>query len=175
MSVAGTAQGTRCAVHPARRAAGTCPVCARPRCGVDVAAYAVGGCAACATTAPQRPRASAAERLVRASVAAFAVSFAGAWVAAQYVDTQYFALVAPALVGVGCAWAATAAGGPALTRACVAIAAVAAVLGTALSDRLVPGGQNLFLPASPRLPPYLAAVIGALVWPVLFGPPRQRS
>ena len=58
-------------------------------------------------------------------------------------------------------------------RAVLVGSALAAVLGTALSDRLVPGGQNLFLPASHRLPPYLAALIGAVAWPVLF-PPAKR-
>jgi hypothetical protein len=111
---------------------------------------------------------------VRAGLAALAVSMLGGWVAAQYVDTQYFAVVAPALVGLGCAWAATAAGGRMPARVAVALAGVAAVLGTGLSDRLVPGGQNLLVPASHRLPPYLAAVLGALAWPVLFGPPRTR-
>jgi hypothetical protein len=110
--------------------------------------------------------------MVRAGLAAFAVSIAGAWLAAQYVDTQYFAVVAPALVGLGCGWAATSLAGPALTRRATALAAAAAVVATGLSDRLVPGGQNLFLPASHRLPPYLAAVVGALAWPLLFGPPR---
>ena len=44
------------------------------------------------------------------------------------------------------------------------IAAVTAVLATALSDRLVTGGQNLFVPAGHRLPPYVAAVIGVHPW-----------
>ena len=172
MSVAGVAQPSRCAVHPGRRAADTCPVCSRPRCGTDAASYAAGGCAACTATAPAVPAAPVAERLVGAGLAAFAVAIAGAWLAAQYVDTQYFAVVAPALVGLGCAWAATSVAGRSLTRRATLLAAAAAVLGTGLSDRLVPGGQNLFLPASHRLPPYVAAVIGALAWPLLFGPPR---
>lgn len=175
MSTVGPAAGPRCAVHPARRAADTCPVCGRPRCGADVSAYAGSGCAACASTAEQPAPVPAGERAVRAALAALAVSFVGAWVAAQYVDTQYFAVIAPALVGLGCAWAASAAGRGLPSRLVLVVAAATAVLGTALSDRLVPGGQNLFLPASHRLPPYLAAVLGALAWPVLFGPPRRRT
>jgi hypothetical protein len=175
MSAAGTVAGARCAVHPARRAADACPVCGRPRCGADAAVYAAAGCAACAVTdAASEPPVTAAEQVVRAGLAAVALAFAGAWVAAQYVDTQYFALIAPALVGLGCAWAASAAGRGLPMRVVLIVAGVTAVLGTALSDRLVPGGQNLFLPASHRLPPYLAAVVGALAWPVLFGPPRRR-
>jgi hypothetical protein len=175
MSAAGTVAGARCAVHPARRAADACPVCRRPRCGADAATYAAAGCAACAVSnQPSDRPVPPAERIVRAGLAAVALAFAGAWVAAQYVDTQYFALIAPALVGLGCAWAASAAGQGLPTRVVLIVAGVTAVLGTALSDRLVPGGQNLFLPASHRLPPYLAAVVGALAWPVLFGPPRRR-
>jgi hypothetical protein len=115
---------------------------------------------------------------VRAALACLGVGFLGAWVAAQYVDTQYFGVIVPALVGLGCAWAATAAAGKASAarppRVLLVIAAVMAVLATALSDRLVPGGQNLFVPAGHRLPPYLAAVVGVLAWPVLFGPPKNR-
>ena len=172
MSV-GTAQATRCAVHPSRRAAGACPVCARPRCGADAASYAERGCAACTATPAPPPRPPVRERLLRAGLASLAVAFAGGWVAAQYVDTQWFALIAPGLVGLTCAGAASAAAGPPRLRAALVLAALAGVLGTALSDRLVPGGQNLFLPASHRLPPYLAAVIGAVAWPVLFPPPRR--
>jgi hypothetical protein len=120
------------------------------------------------------PTPSVTERVVRAGLAALVVSMLGGWVAAQYVDTQYFAVVAPAIVGLGCAWAASAAGARLPARVAVALASVTAVLGTGLSDRLVPGGQNLLLPASHRLPPYLAAVLGALAWPLLFGPPRAR-
>jgi len=116
--------------------------------------------------------------MLRAALAALGIGYVGAWVAAQYVDTQYFAVVVPALIGLACAWAATAAAGMATAtrppRMLMVIAAVTAVLATALSDRLVPGGQNLFVPAGHRLPPYVAAVIGALAWPVLFGPPKKR-
>jgi hypothetical protein len=119
-----------------------------------------------------RPPAPKPERLLRAALAALAVGFVGAWVAAQYVDTQWFGLVAPALVGLACAWAASAAAGRPRSASVLVAAAVTAVVATALSDRLVPGGQNLFLPVSHRLPPYLAAVLGALAWPVLFPPPK---
>ena len=111
-------------------------------------------------------------------MAALGVAYLGAWVAAQYVDTQYFAVIVPALIGLACAWAASAAAGTSSAgtppRVLVLLGAIAGVLGTALSDRLVPGGQNLFVPAGHRLPPHLAAVIGAFAWPVLFGPPKSR-
>src|SRR3954464_2630937 len=172
-------QSPRCAVHPARRASDLCPVCGRPRCAPDAMSYAGQGCAACVTAqvAPAPP--SRTERLLRAALATLGIGFVGAWVAAQYVDTQYFAVVVPALIGLACAWAATAAAGMASAarppRVLIVIAAVTAVLATALSDRLVPGGQNLFAPAGHPLPPYLAAIIGALAWPVLFGPPKKRA
>ena len=178
MSLA-TGQVTRCAVHPARRSSDACPVCGRARCAPDAAAYGERGCAACATVAPPAPPAPPSEWLLRAALAALAVGFLGAWVAAQYVDTQWFGVIVPGLVGLACAWSASAAAGkgPARrgARVLVVIAAVAAVLATALSDRFVPGGQNLFVPAGHRLPPYLGAVIGALAWPVLFGPPKSRE
>jgi uncharacterized membrane protein YeaQ/YmgE (transglycosylase-associated protein family) len=101
------------------------------------------------------------------------VAFAGGWVAAQYVDTQWFGLIAPALVGLTCAGVGATAAGPPRVRAGLLASALAGLLGTALSDRLVPGGQNLFLPPGHRLPPYLAAIVGTLAWPVLFPPPRK--
>jgi hypothetical protein len=101
------------------------------------------------------------------------VGYLGAWVAAQYVDTAYFSLIAPGLVGLACGWAAFAAGAGARARVLVVLSAAAGILATALSYRLVPGGQNLFLPPSHRLPPYLAAAVGALAWPVLFAAPRR--
>ena len=178
MSVGTTAQLARCAVHPARRASDTCPVCQRARCAPDAASYAARGCAACATAPATAPPPTRLEWLTRAALAALVVAYLGAWVAAQYVDTQYFAVIVPALIGLACAWAASAAAGKTSPgrppRVLVVIGALAAVLGTALSDRLVPGGQNLFVPAGHRLPPYLAAVIGAFAWPVLFGPPKSR-
>jgi hypothetical protein len=172
------AQLARCAVHPARRASDACPVCGRGRCAPDAASFRAAGCAACVDAEPAPSPTPVSEWLLRAALAAIAVAYAGAWVAAQYVDTQYFAVIVPGLVGLACAWTATAAAGGTSrggsARILVLIAAVAAVLGTALSDRLVPGGQNLFVPAGHRLPPYLAAVVGAFAWPVLFGPPRPR-
>jgi hypothetical protein len=101
-----------------------------------------------------------------------AAAYVGGWIAAQYVDTQYFAVLAPGLVGLACGWAASAAAGTSRARWRSVLAIVGGLLATALSDRLVPGGQNLFLPPGHRLPPYVGAVVGALAWPLLFGPPR---
>src|SRR5436309_5579772 len=153
MSAAGTAQARRCAVHPSRRAAGTCPVCDRPRCGVDIDTYGDRGCAACIVAVSPPPPAPVGERMLRAALASLGIAVAGAWVAAQYVDTRWFGLIAPALVGLTCAGGAAAAAGQPRVRAVLVLSSLAALLGTALSDRLVPGGQNLFVPPSHRLPP----------------------
>ena len=175
MTVVGSARALRCAVHPSRRAADLCPICDRPRCGADAARFQAAGCAACVQIGRPGPPASNNERMLRAALAALAVGYVGAWVAAQYVDTQWFGLIAPALVGLACAGAASWAGRRPRTGVALGVAAVTGILATALSDRLVPGGQNLFLPVSHRLPPYLAAVLGALAWPVLFPPPKPRG
>lgn len=174
MTVVGTARASRCAVHPSRRAADMCPVCGRPRCGADAGRFQASGCAACVQARREPAPVPDAERLQRAALAALAVGYLGAWVAAQYVDTQWFGLIAPGLVGLACAWAASSAAGRLRRGVVLVVAAAIAVLATALSDRLVPGGQNLFLPVSHRLPPYVAAVVGALAWPILFPPPKPR-
>jgi hypothetical protein len=174
-STAVTASGLRCSVHPARRAVDRCPVCARPRCGADVAAHGAVGCAACRERAVTAVAAPPAELWVRCVLAGLAVAFGGGWIAAQYVDTQYFATVAPGLVGLAAAWAGAAAAPGLRPRLTLAVAVAAGWIGTALSDRLVPGGQNLFLPPGHRLPPYAAVVVGVAAWRLLFGPPRARA
>jgi hypothetical protein len=174
-SSAATAPDLRCSVHPARRAVGRCPVCGRQRCGADVAQHGEAGCVACREQVVAVVAASPLELSVRCGLAALAVAFVGGWIAAQYVDTQYFATVAPGLVGLAAAWAGSAAGPGLPARRSLGVAVVAGLLGTALSDRLVPGGQNLFLPPGHRLPPYVAAVIGVAAWRLLFGPPRSRT
>lgn len=165
----------RCSVHPARRAADACPACGRTRCGADAAAYGTRGCPSCVRERAGGVPAGRTEQWLRAGLAALAVAFVGGWIAAQYVDTQWFATVAPGLVGLGCAWAASSAAPAAPALLPAGVGAAAGVLATGLSDRLVPGGQNLFLPPGHRLPPYAAAIVGAVLWRVLFGPPRPSS
>jgi hypothetical protein len=99
------------------------------------------------------------------------VAYAGGWIAAEYVDTRYFATIAPGLVGLACSWAAFAASRS--VPAALTAGAAAALLATGLSFRLVPGGQNLFVPAGHRLPPYLGALVGVVAWRTLFGPVRR--
>lgn len=167
----------RCVMHPARRAVDRCPVCRRPRCAADVVGGETAGCATCR---PTRARAAAPGRevLVRSGLAGTAVALVGGFVATQYVGTHYFSVVAPALVGLAASWAVTAAGGrgaPDRRLPRLAVAVSAALLGTALGFRLVPGGQGLLTPLHDVGPPYAAAAAGALVWPVLFGTPQPGT
>ncbi|MDQ1748830.1 MAG: hypothetical protein QOD07_3093 [Frankiaceae bacterium] len=170
---------TRCALHPARLAVGSCPRCSRPRCGVDAAAYGERGCGACAAPAPAAPAAPYLERVVRAGAAAYVVALLGGWIATQYVDVQLFSVVAPALVGLATGWAAaTAAGTPAgvrVRRVTLLIGAVAAVLSAGLAFRLESGGGQDPVSAWHEVgPPYLAAIFGTLAWPVVFAPPKRK-
>lgn len=169
----------RCALHPARLAVDSCPNCTRPRCGADAASYGDRGCAACLDPAPAVPAAPYLERLVRAGAGAFVVALVGGWIATQYVDVQYFSLVAPGLVGLATGWAASAAaGGPAdvrVRRVTLGVGAVAAVLSAGLAFRLESGGgQNPISSWDEVGPPYVAAVIGTLAWPIVFAPPARK-
>ncbi|MDX6273742.1 MAG: hypothetical protein QOJ92_952 [Frankiales bacterium] len=158
----------RCATHLSRPAVDACPVCARPRCGAEAAEHRALGCEAClaarrSVKAPWPTRA----RVVAGLLTGFLVSVAGGWVSSQYVGATGFDLAAPALTGLATGIAATSAARThgrgsldwPLRWACAGLA----VLGTALSFRLVVGGgDSPFTPASVVLPPYLAAVGGAL-------------
>src|SRR3954454_24992167 len=171
-----TATASRCAAHPARRAVDDCPVCGRPRCGSDAVNFGRSGCPACATSAVEAPAAGWAELLVRAGLAAMAVALVGGWIGTQYARNRGFSLIAPALVGMGAAWATAAAteGGNAGRRVVTGIAAVGALLSAALAFRVyAAGGLSPWHPAGRVLPPYVAAVVGVLAWPVLFGPPKR--
>ena len=172
-----TVSASRCAVHPARRAVDACPVCARPRCGADIARHGASGCPACVESSAPAAAPGQPELLVRSALAALAVAFVGGWIGTQYVRNQYFSLIAPALVGLAVAWAAVAAGGGATARgrATTLLAAVAAVLSAGLAFRVyAAGGLSPLHPAGRVLPPYGAAVVGVLAWPLLFGPPKRR-
>lgn len=171
----------RCALHPARLAVDSCPRCNRPRCGADAASYRSTGCAAClaAVETPAGPPVPYAERLVRAGAAAFVVALLGGWVGTQYVDVHVFSVVAPGLVGLATGWAAAAAaGGPAdvrLRRVTLLVGAIAAVLSAGLAFRLESGGGEDPVGSWGEVgPPYLAAVLGTLAWPIVFGPPARR-
>ena len=171
-----TATASRCAAHPARRAVDDCPVCGRERCGADAAGYGAAGCPSCATVKPEAPPPGLAELVVRAGLAGLAVAFVGGWIGTQYVRNRGFSLIAPAIVGIAIAWAVAAVAGHHRRRVTAAVAAVAAVLSAALAFRVyAAGGLSPLHPAGRVLPPYGAAVVGVLVWPLLFGPVKRRS
>jgi len=166
----------RCAVHPSRPAVDACPVCERPRCGADVSAVAVGclGCVAESAGAVSTVRpAGDVERLVRAALAAYAVSLVGGLVASEYVGATVFAYLGPFVVGVVCGGAATRAAGTEgrgqLGSRVRAVAAAFAVLGIALSF-VVEGSLGVLELTSDVYLPYVAAVAGALLWTM---PPRS--
>ena len=162
--------GTRCAVHPVRRAVDRCPVCARPRCAADAEQAPGGGCLACEGVPaeggrPSSPPPSALERLVRGALAAYGAALLGGVVAAQYVDAQLFAYLTPFVVGVLTAAAAQSASAARRTgREAMqvrALAAVHAVAGVALGFALE-RSKDVLDPSA--LVPYAAAVVGVLLW-----------
>lgn len=166
----------RCAVHPSRPAVDSCPRCGRPRCGADVGAVAEGcrGCVA-ETQAPARlvrPPGDA-ERLVRASLAAYAVAVVASPVGSEYVGATVFEYLGPFVVGVICGGAATRAAGTSgrdrVSTAVRAVSAVLAVLGVALSFTLEKS-QHPVSASLGVLLPYAAAVAGAVLWTL---PPRE--
>lgn len=167
--------GTRCGVHPVRRAVDRCPVCARPRCAADADLAPGGGCPACGGLSPTVPAAAPVpvrERLVRAALAGQATALLGGAVAAQYVDAQLFAYLTPFVVGVLTAAAAQSASraprtGPDAMRVRL-VAVVYAVLGVALGFALEKS-KDAF--EGSTLVPYLAAVAGVVLWTL---PPKAR-
>jgi hypothetical protein len=119
------------------------------------------------------------ERLVRSGLAAFAIALVGGWIGTQYVDVHFFSVVAPGLVGLATGWAASAAAGapagPQARRRTLVVGALAAVLSAGLAFRLESGGGQDPLSSWGEVgPPYVAAVIGTLAWPIVFGPPTRR-
>ena len=116
---------------------------------------------------------------MRAGLASLPVALIGGWIATQYVYDHIFSLVVPGLVGLTTGWVASAAV-PRRQRAArwmaLPIAAVAAVLGTALGFHLLPGGrQSVLSPFSVVGAPYLCAVVGTALWPALFGTPKPLT
>lgn len=172
------AAGTRCGVHPVRRAVDRCPVCALARCAADAQAAPGGGCAACGGTPvgesrEARRRSTPVERLVRAALAAHGVALLGGVVAAQYVGAQLFAYLTPFVVGVLTGAAAqSAAAGPRTGAEALRVrvlAAVYAVLGVALGFALE---RSQDVAGTSTLLPYAAAVVGVVLWTL---PPKARA
>jgi hypothetical protein len=169
--------GTRCGVHPVRRAVDRCPVCSLARCAVDAEQALGGGCASCGGTPlgqarDQRRTTTGLERLVRAALAAHVVAVLGGVVAAQYVGAQLFAYLTPFVVGVLTAAAAQAAAGGVRTGPLVqrvrGVALAYALLGVALGFAIE---RSQDVVSTGALIPYAAAVAGVVLWTL---PPKQR-
>jgi hypothetical protein len=108
--------------------------------------------------------------VVRAGLAGLAVSYAGGWIATQYVRVHLMSLVAPAVLGLAASWAVSRAGGRLRSPAATwATAVLASLLGTALGFVLTPGGQNPVRDWGLVGGPYLAALAGVGLGPLVFG------
>jgi hypothetical protein len=174
-----TDEALRCAEHPGRPAHDRCPRCNRPRCDADAGEYAALGCGVCHSSVRQPRTVGLVEVLVRAGLASLPVALIGGWIATQYVYDHIFSLVVPGLVGLTASWVASAAV-PRRQRTsrwlALTVAAVAGLLGTALGFHLLPGGrQSVLRPFSVVGAPYLCALIGTALWPVLFGAPKAGA
>ena len=165
----------RCAIHPARPAHDTCPVCGRPRCHADAEATGTAGCLAC-TQGPRPDRPTGRPELwIRAGLAGLAVSYVGGWIATQYVRVHLMSLVAPAVVGLAASWAVFRVGGRLRPPTATWLtAALAALLGTALGFVLTPGGQNPLRDWALVGGPYLACLVGVALGPLVFGTGTRR-
>jgi hypothetical protein len=144
--------------------------------------YGARCCAACETDARVSRAPGWLELVVRAGLASLPAVLIGGWIATQYVEERIFSLVVPSLVGLAASWAAGAAAprrGPSarwMPLVVAGVAVVAGVLGTALGFRLVAGGrQSVLHPLNVVGAPYLCAVLGAALWPLLLGAPKPRA
>lgn len=169
----------RCTVHPSRPATDTCPVCQRPRCRADAALAPGGGCVACRgdlSGPPARALPPDGERQVRAALAASVAALAGGVVASEYVEAPYFAYLAPLLVGLLVAAAATRAAhtdGSGLIGGRVRVISIGyALVGAALGFLTQPGTPSPFADFGGKALPYLCAVAGAVLWCL---PPRRAA
>lgn len=162
----------RCVAHPSRPAVDRCPRCGRPRCGADAVTESCPVCRA-EQAAEARRTAPLLEVVVRAALGASGLAFPSGWVLAEYVGSPVFQYLAPVVVGVACAAAATGASGDPAGRARTVMRAVAvlyAVLGTALGF-VLDGTYGVLSARADVLVPYLAAAGGAWLW---SAPPRRR-
>jgi hypothetical protein len=164
------ASGLRCAAHPARPAVDACPRCGRPRCGADASGPGCAVCSAARSTPGGRPPA-AVELLVRAVLAAYGAAVLAGMVNSEYIGSDYFAYVAPAIAGVATGAAATAAA-PArrvlrhVRIAGVALGVVAVALGFVLEGTYDPVDLRAEV-----LVPY--GIAGAAAW-LWTAPPRRK-
>ena len=172
---------TRCAAHPGRPAVDRCPVCERARCDADRASAPGGGCAVCTggdkptTLDPVRRTARNRELLVRAALAANGAAIIWGYVTAEYVGAELFAYLSPAVLGVLCGGAATAASGNpgagALSNRIRLVCMVYALLGTAFGF-VLEGTYGALSASTDVLVPYAIAVAAAALWTT---PPKKRT
>jgi len=161
----------RCAAHPARPAVDSCPRCRRPRCGADAAGP---GCLLCAASLlPTKGRPAAAlELLVRASLAAHAAAFVAGLVNSEYIGSDYFSYVAPAIAGIATGAAATAAAPSRHVLRFVRIVAVAyGVLAVAIGLAVEGTYDPVEVVELEVLVPYALAGAAAWLW---TAPPRRK-
>ncbi len=169
----------RCAAHPGRPAVDACPVCSRSRCGADRAAAPGGGCAVClggvAARGRRLPLPTGPELLVRAALAAQAAAVAWGYVTAEYVGAGVFKYLSPAVLGILCGGAATAAAGApragVLATRVRQLAAGYAVLGAGLGF-VLEGTYRVLSGNLDVLVPYVIAAGAAWLW---TAPPRQPA
>lgn len=130
-----------------------------------------------APSAPAPAQASGGELVVRAGLAGLAAALVGGWIATQYVYEHVFSVLVPGLLGLATGAAVSVAvrrPSHQLVTLRLVAGAVMAVLGTALGFRLVVGGrQSVLHPGSVVAAPYLCAILGSLIWPVLAAPGRR--
>jgi len=164
--------GARCVAHPSRPAVDRCPTCDRPRCGADgpgPRCQVCHGLASAPVTAPPTDL----ERVVRGALGAYVLTLGGGLITSEYIGSSLFEYAAPAVVGIACGAAATAAAGeprgPVLQRVRL-VAVVFALVAVALGFR-VEGTYGL-VEAEPRvLVPYLVAAVACWLW---TAPPKRR-
>lgn len=165
--------GVRCLAHPSRPAVDRCPVCDRPRCGADARGV---GCALCKgrpAARPARPP-SPLELCVRAALGVYGAALVSSLVLQEYVDAPFFGYIAPAMAGVACGSAATAAAGEprgALLARIRLIGAVGSLLAVGLGFMLDQTYGALDLEVAVVVP-YLVAGVAAWLW---TGPPQRRK
>jgi hypothetical protein len=122
---------------------------------------------------PTTPPPTGRERVVRGALGAYVLALGGGMIAAQYVGAPLFQYLAPAVVGIACGAAATAAAGeprgPVLQRV-RAVAVVYAVLAVALGFRLEATHDVLEVDVD-VLVPYVVAAVTCWLW---TAPPKRR-
>jgi hypothetical protein len=164
------AAALRCAVHPALPAAGTCPVCARPRCAADAALAPGGGCLACeGTTRRPGPPPLDLRALVGAACLCGIVAVPAGLVSSEYVGAGFVGWVVPVFVGVVVSIVAEAGAGKKRGRALRYLAALYSVLAVALGLADPRAAGSPFTPVGRVVGLYAVAAAASWLW---TAPPR---